>query len=269
MEILQQKLAGLVQTIRGYGTVIVAYSGGTDSTLLLRVCADALGKERVVAVTASSETYTPAELAFAREITARLGVRHVVLATDELHDEAFASNTPDRCYHCKNHFYHDVRAFGAAEGIATIVDGSNADDLGDYRPGRRAAQENGVLSPLLDAGMTKEEVRTLSRELGLPSWDRPASPCLASRIPYGNRVTREKLEAIALAEEYLRELGFPVVRVRHHGEIARIEVAEEDLGRLCEAEMRKKVASRFREIGFTWVALDLDGYRMGSLNRVL
>lgn len=261
-----KKFESLKTAIAERDRVIVAFSGGTDSAFLLAVCVEVLGSDRVLAVTASSATYTPAELHGARELAASLHVGHRVIETDELADEAFAANPPERCYHCKRHFFKDLRALADAEGIAHCIDGSNADDVSDYRPGHTAALEAGIESPLMDAGLTKTEIRELSRERGLPTWNKPANPCLASRVPYGTRITGDMLAVISAAEDFIRGRGFAVVRVRHHGDIARIEVPVDDLPRFCGDDHRDAVTARLRELGFTWVALDLAGYRMGSLN---
>lgn len=266
MDTTASRYAALKDDIRARARVIVAFSGGTDSAFLLAVCAEVLGTGQVLAVTASSETYTPAELEGARQLARSLGVAHRVLATDELTDESFVANPPDRCYHCKRHFFGDLRALAAAEGIAHLLDGSNADDVHDYRPGREAAREAGIESPLMAAGLTKEEIRALSRERGLPTWNKPANPCLASRIPYGTRITRDMLAAVAAAEDFIRDRGFTMVRVRHHGAMARIELASDELPRFMDEANRGAVAAHLRGLGFTWIAVDLEGYRMGSLN---
>jgi pyridinium-3,5-biscarboxylic acid mononucleotide sulfurtransferase len=266
---MHEKLAALKSSLLVHGRVIVAFSGGTDSAFLMKIAADTLGTNGVLAVTGASETYTPSELEFAKAMASGMGVRHVVMETNELADDAFTSNTAMRCYHCKGEFYAKVRELARAENIDVILDGTNADDTGDYRPGRIAVREHGVVSPLLDAGFMKAEIRALSKEMGLPSWNRPANPCLASRIPYGSRITREKLEAVARAEAFLRERGFGEVRVRHHDAVARIEIPLCDMNRFLEGEVRGEAARRLKEIGFTWVALDIEGYTMGSLNRAV
>ncbi len=266
METTKQKFDELKKLIASYGKAIVAYSGGADSTFLLKVCVDVLGRENVIAATGSSETYTPEELTLAKEIAHKLEVRHIVIETGELYDDAFSTNDPKRCYYCKKHFYKELITLTASEHIPHLLDGSNADDTGDYRPGRTAAVECGVESPLMQAGLTKDEIRLMSRELGLATWDKPANTCLASRIPYGNRITKEKLDMVYNAEDFIRGLGFTVVRVRHHGPIARIEIASAELNRFCSPEIRDTVNKQLKEIGFTYVAIDLEGYRMGSLN---
>jgi uncharacterized protein len=266
---INEKLQKLKAILLEYGRVIVAFSGGTDSAFLLKFAADVLGTDNVRAVTGNSETYTPDELLFSKKFTSELGVKHIILTTAELKDERFCSNTFERCYFCKLHFYSDVAAVRINEGIEKVADGSNFDDLGDYRPGRKAAQELGVLSPLIESGLTKEEIRFLSKEMGLVTWDKPANPCLASRFPYGNRITKARLNMVAEAESFLRSEGFAVVRVRHHDLVAKIEVPVEDIPRLIEDQTRERVIRRFREINFNWVAIDLQGYRQGSMNSIL
>jgi uncharacterized protein len=248
---------------------LVAFSGGVDSTLLLKVCRDVLGPRNVTAVTGVSQTYTPEELAAARRTARGLGVRHVLLETDELACAEFAANPADRCYHCKRELFGKIARLAGRLGIDAVYDASNVDDLADYRPGRRAIEEAGVVSPLVRAGFTKRDVRVLSKRLGLPSWDKPANPCLASRVPYGTPITNETLDKIRAGEKFLRTLGFPVVRLRHHGETARIEVPAADLPRLVRPATARKVAAKLRSLGYLWTAVDIEGYRMGSLNRAV
>jgi uncharacterized protein len=255
--------------IRSRPKALVAFSGGVDSTLLLKVCADVLGPRNVTAVTGVSQTYTPEELRTARRVARGLGVRHVLIETDELACAAFAANPADRCYHCKRELFGKIAALAASLGLDAFYDASNVDDLSDYRPGRKATEELGVVSPLLQAGFTKKDVRALSRRLGLESWDKPANPCLASRVPYGTPITLETLDRIRAGEKFLRSLGFPVVRLRHHGELARIEVPPADLPRLTRPATARRVAARLRSIGYLWTAVDIEGYRMGSLNRAV
>ena len=247
---------------------VLAYSGGVDSSVLLRAASEVLG-QGLIAVTAVSETYPPDELGPAKEYAASLGVRHRILPTDELIREEFSRNAPDRCYHCKQELFDKLRQIADAEGIPHILDGSNVDDLKDHRPGRRAAAERSVRSPLAEAGLTKQDIRDLARRLGLPMWDKPSLACLSSRIPYGTRITSELLATIQSAEDVIRGLGVRQVRVRHHNDTARIEVGPEDLVCLAASGTRERVVAAFKELGYTYVCLDLEGYRTGSMNAVL
>ncbi len=249
-------------------SVLVAFSGGVDSAFLLKVAADSLGRN-VLAVTAVSPTYPQEEHDRACALARALGVRHISIFTDELADPTFASNPPNRCYHCKKALFGKLREIAARENLRVIVDASNADDLSDYRPGRKAAEEAGIRSPLVEAGLVKAEIRLLSKEMGLETWDKPSAACLASRLPYGERITPEKLRRIDAAEKILRELGFKQVRVRSHGDLARIEVESEALPKLASPGTRDHVAAELKKLGFTYVTLDLLGYRTGSLNEAL
>lgn len=255
--------------IRARPKAVVAFSGGVDSTLLLKACVDALGAAHVTAVTGVSQTYTPEEKAAARRSARGLGVRHILIETDELACAAFAANPADRCYHCKRELFGRIAELARSLGADTFYDASNVDDLADYRPGHRAVEEFGVQSPLVEAGLTKRDVRALSKKLGLGSWDKPANPCLASRVPYGTPITVETLARIRAGEKYLRGLGFPIVRLRHHGELARIEVPASELPRITRPETARKIARRLRSLGYLWTSVDLEGYRMGSLNRAV
>ncbi len=257
LERLEAELAKL-------GSACVAFSGGVDSSLVLAAAARALGASRVVAFTAVSATYLPEELRAARDLAAGLGVRHVVVETHELDDPAFTGNPRERCYFCKRELVAEMARLAAETGCAALLDGANLDDLGDHRPGMRATAEGGVAHPLLAAGLGKDEVRRLSKELGLATWDAPQQACLASRIPYGEPITVQKLEAIAAAERVLHELGFRQCRVRRHGSVARVEVESGDLGRALAA--REAIVRRLRALGSTYVTLDLQGFRSGSMN---
>jgi uncharacterized protein len=259
LERLEAELAHL-------GSACVAFSGGVDSSLVLAAAARALGADHVVAFTAVSATYLPEELRTARALAVTLGVRHVVVETHEFDDPEFIGNPRERCYFCKRQLVAEMARVAAETGCAALLDGANVDDLGDHRPGMRATAERGVTHPLLAAGVGKDEVRRLSKELGLVTWNAPQQACLASRIPYGEPITVEKLQAVAAAERVLRELGFRQCRVRHHGSVARVEVESGELGRALEA--REAIARRLRAFGFTYVTLDLEGFRSGSMNEV-
>jgi uncharacterized protein len=248
------------------GSVLVAYSGGVDSTFLMKIAHDTLG-DKAVAVIASSETYPSAEVEDAKDLARDLGFRLISIHTDELESEAFARNAPDRCYHCKLELFGKLKEIAAKEGLAWIAHGANVDDLGDYRPGQRAAQELGVRAPLQEAGFTKAEIRELSKKLGLPTWDKPSLACLASRFPYGTRITPDELSKVDKAEQILRNLGFRQVRVRHHDTIARIEIESAEMPRLLD--LREEIVSRFKELGYLYVTLDIEGYRTGSMNAAL
>jgi len=264
----QEKLQRLNRSLVDLESVVVAYSGGVDSTLILRLCRDALG-DRVLAVTAHSPTYPADELAPAMAAAKSLSVRHMVIETAELDNPRFAENPPDRCYHCKLEMFGRLRDIAGAQGLRNVVDGSNCDDLNDLRPGSRAAGELGVRHPLREAGVTKQEIRVLSRELGLGNWSKPSLACLASRVPYGTPITRRTLAAIDGAESYLRALGIGQVRVRHHCDTARIEVEPGDMAALLDESNRRGILSRFRELGYLRVTLDLAGYRSGGMNEGL
>jgi uncharacterized protein len=249
--------------------VLVAFSGGVDSTLLLRAAVDVLG-DKVLAVTALSETTPAHERQDAAAYARAMGVRHLEINSQELKMASFTANPPDKCYICKKCRFGDIVRLATEEKIPWVADGENSDDADDYRPGRRAARELGVRSPLREAGLTKPEIRQLSRELGLPSWNKPAYACLASRIPYGQTITTAKLRQVDAGEDLIRDLGLSwQVRLRHEGDTARIEVEAEAIERFLDRDVRRRVLSGLRELGFKFVALDLEGYRCGSLNRVL
>jgi uncharacterized protein len=248
--------------------VIVAFSGGVDSAYLACVATDVLG-DRALAITADSPSYPDRHRQIALRVAREFGLRHEFIHTDEISRPEYRANAGDRCYHCKHELYTRLAAVGTERGITYVVDGSNADDRGDYRPGRAAAREFGVRSPLDEVDLTKDEIRALSRERGLPTWDEPASACLSSRIPHFHEVTEAKLQMVERAESVLRDLGFRVCRVRHHEETARLEIGVDELPRAVEPGIRERIWRELGEIGYRHVTLDLRGYRTGSLNEGL
>ena len=265
---MDAKLKHLQHTLRETDGLIVAYSAGVDSTFLLKIAHMVLG-ERAIALTASSPTAPPGELEAAKEFAAGLGIRHLVLDSNELANPSFTQNPANRCFFCKDELYRICRDQADALGIATIADGTNLDDLRDHRPGLKAAKEWGVRHPLVETEMTKDDIRRYSRELNLPTWDKPSSPCLSSRFPYGTEIDLERLKKIGACELFLKELGFREFRVRYHGDIARIEVAQNEFQRLLEKATRDAIVQKFKQIGFLYVGLDLQGYRTGSMNEGL
>lgn len=268
MDELHEKFERLRAYLASYGRVAVAFSAGVDSTFLLKVAHDLLG-ERALAVTASSALFMRRDLVEGEEFCRAEGIRQIIVETDELAVEGFRENPPDRCYICKRDLFSRMIAAARREGVETVAEGSNLDDLGDYRPGLRAIAELGVASPLREAGLTKADIRALSRELGLRTWDKPSCACLASRFAYGEEITAERLERVEAAEEFLREMGFSQVRVRVHGNIARIEAEPVRLPELTEPETARRINERLRSLGFMYVAVDLGGYYQGSMNRAL
>lgn len=265
----QAQLLKLNKIIGAFQRVAVAYSGGVDSTLLLTLCADVLGPDNVVAVTGVSQTYTEEEKAAAVRFAKALGVKHVLLETDELACREFVANPDDRCYFCKRELFGKMIRLAAREGASAVLDATNADDLADHRPGRKAAEEAGVVSPFVRAAFRKADIRELSKRLRLTSWDKPANPCLASRIPYGTRITPAALAAIHSGEQFIRRAGFPVVRLRHHGRLAKIEIPVEDFARFLRPLTLRRITAHLKSLGFVWIAFDVEGYRTGSLNASL
>jgi uncharacterized protein len=268
MDALAAKERELLDRLRREASLIVAYSGGADSAYLAWAAHRALGS-RALAVTADSPSYPRSHREMALRVAAQVGFAHRMVATHEGENPDYARNAPDRCYFCKSELFEVLERLRAELGARAVAYGINADDTGDFRPGHRAAEEHRVLSPLLDAGLNKSEVRALSRAAGLPTADLPASACLSSRIPYGMEVTPEKLRQIDAAEDALRALGFRQVRVRHHGPLARVELAAEELARALDPEQARAISRAVHAHGFRWVSLDLDGYRTGSLNEIL
>lgn len=264
------KRALLEEMILGLRSVVVAFSGGVDSTLLLAMCLKVLGGDQVLAVTIESSIHPSVERGRAAALAGQLGARHRVVGFDALSDPDFCSNSPQRCYFCKRSILELLGAIAHEERLDYVVHGANLDDLGDYRPGNRAAEEAGARAPLQQAGLTKADVRALSREMGLPTWDLPSMACLASRFPYGTRLTADGLARVDLAETFLREaFGLQQLRVRDHLPVARIEVPESELATLIDSGARARIVARFRELGYTFVTLDLRGFVSGSLNEVL
>lgn len=261
-----KKLEKLKEILIGMDRVVIAYSGGVDSTFLLKVAHDTLGNN-VIAVTASSFTYPKQELVNAKKIAQKIGVKHRIIKSDEINNKLFSKNTKNRCYYCKKELFIKIKKIAIAYNMKYVFDGSNVDDLKDYRPGTKAIEELGVKSPLKDVGMTKKEIRDLSHEMNLETWDKPVLACLASRLPYGTKITKKRLRQVELAEKFLSKLGFHQNRVRHHDTIARIEVTKEDFNKIIK--QKEKILNYFKKLGFTYVTMDIEGYRTGSLNEVL
>lgn len=265
---VEEKLSKLKDVVSKLESVVVAFSGGVDSTLVAKVCYDTL-KKNSMAVTARSETYPDFEFKEAQKLAREIGIKHLVIDTSELAIEGFANNPPERCYFCKTELFGKLKDIAKEHGFLNVADGANLDDTQEFRPGLQASKELNVRSPLKEAGLAKKDIREVSKMLKLPNWNKPAYACLSSRFPYGQSITEEKLNMVSEAEKYLRGLGLVQFRVRHHETIARIEVLPEEIHILTNSPAREELAARFKEIGFTYVTLDLEGYRSGSMNEVL
>jgi uncharacterized protein len=265
---LALKAARLRELLAGYRSVLIAFSGGVDSAYLAVAAHDVLGAQ-ALAVTADSASYPDTHRQLALTIARDFGFAHEIIRTAELERAEYRANPANRCYYCKDELYSHLAAIARQRGIDVVVDGNNADDRGDYRPGRQAAREHGVKSPLDEAGLTKDDIRALARAAGLDSWNEPASACLSSRIPYGSEVTDERLRQIERAEQAVRELGFRIFRVRHHDTVARLEIARAEMPRALEPDINARLVSSLKALGYQYVSLDLQGYRLGSLNEAL
>ena len=265
---LAAKAARLRELLAGYRSVLIAFSGGVDSAYLAIAAHAELG-DRALAVTADSPSYPDTHRQLALKVARDFGFAHEMIRTDELARPEYRANPANRCYYCKDELYSHLAAIARDRGFAVVVDGNNADDRGDYRPGRQAAREHGVESPLDAADLTKDDIRELARAAGLESWNEPASACLSSRIPYGNEVTDERLRQIERAEQVVRDLGFRIFRVRHHDTVARLEIARAEMPRALDADVNAKLVSSLKALGYQYVSLDLQGYRLGSLNEAL
>ncbi|AOY76594.1 ATP-dependent sacrificial sulfur transferase LarE [Clostridium formicaceticum] len=265
---IQEKFHKLQEIIRGLESAAIAFSGGVDSTFLLKVTQNVLGKD-VIAVTARSSTFPEREFKEAKAYAESIGVKHIVIVSEELDIEGFSKNPTNRCYYCKHELFSKIQEVALDHNVKVVLDGSNYDDIGDYRPGMQAAKELKVVSPLKQAALTKEDIRILSKEMDIPTWNKPSFACLSSRFPYGHEINREKLKMVELAEQFLLDKGFRQVRVRHHGEIARIEVEKKEREKIFDLQLMDEIGNKLKEIGFHYVTIDALGYRTGSMNEVL
>ncbi|OGP77670.1 MAG: TIGR00268 family protein [Deltaproteobacteria bacterium RBG_16_49_23] len=266
---LKTKIEKLKEIFQSMGKVLVAFSGGVDSTFLLKMARDTLGAENVLAVTALSPLYPERELKGAEKMAREIGVNHRLIESNELEIDGFSKNPPDRCYLCKRELFGELKTVARKENISSIVEGSTVDDEKDYRPGKKAVRELGIRSPLAEASFSKKDVREASKKLGLPTWDKPSFACLASRFPYREEITADGLKRVNEAEDFLIGLGFKQVRVRHYQDLARIEIFKEEFGRLLDEEIRERVVAHLKKIGYHYITLDLQGFRSGSMNEVL
>lgn len=264
---LNEKYENLKSIIKDLGSVAIAFSGGVDSTFLAKVCYDVLG-EKAIVVTATSSTYPKREFEESKVLAKDIKIKQIVIESEETDIDGFSSNPPNRCYYCKHELFSKVKEVARENGIKYVLDGSNYDDIGDFRPGMQAAKELEVRSPLKESELTKEDIRQLSKDLNLPTWEKPAFACLSSRFPYGEEITVPKLSMVDRAEEYLRNLNFRQFRVRHHGKIARIEIEKSEMNHFLKQDFNE-ISKEFKKIGFVYVTLDLTGYRTGSMNEVL